>query len=379
MHGSRSEPEDCIQNSNDYEENARLLQYLGNVLKSNMAKLPAEEKISIKDFALKEMQKLIEVIPLAKNYREKDKMFFYEDSVLMIFTLMGDHNSLTDEQADILQKLIATVSKERVLENSVDKMFEIAKIEKSDVEAVLSIAKPIKDDYQRGMLFQGLLEHKDKIKNMSADAKSAIAEFTESELERLLSEKDLSDDAVNIIEFAADVSKYFITGKILDMLEKAMSVVENQVKYFILETLLDNNRQVSADAIKEIAGDLSYANLLKNVLVKYGKANLFPKEYDTPEYLAKSDLVHWLCYPTELNQKPDEIELLGKATVKKEDYFIFKYKSDSDNLTDELQNVWLIGWSGSQGSTFSEFDKLSDFEKKTPEKTVKYITKKLLK
>ncbi len=368
-----------IQNSNDYEENARLLQYLGNVLKSNMAKLPAEEKISIKDFALKEMQKLIEVIPSAKNYREKDKMFFYEDSVLMIFTLMGDHNSLTDEQADVLQKLIATVSKERVLENSVDKMFELAKIEKADAEAVLSIAKPIKDDYQRGMLFQGLLEHKDKIKNMSADAKSAIAEFTESELERLLSEKDLSDDAVNIIEFAADVSKYFITGKILDMLEKAMGVVENQVKYFILETLLDNNRQVSADAIKEIAGDLSYANLLKNVLVKYGKANLFPKEYDTPEYLAKSNLVHWLCYPTELNQKPDEIELLGKATVKKEDYFIFKYKSDSDNLTDELQNVWLIGWSGSQGSTFSEFDKLSDFEKKTPEKTVKYITKKLLK
>lgn len=368
-----------IQNSNDYEENARLLQYLGNVLKSNMAKLPAEEKISIKDFALKEMQKLIEVIPLAKNYREKDKMFFYEDSVLMIFTLMGDHNSLTDEQADVLQKLIATVSKERVLENSVDKMFEIAKIEKSDVEAVLSIAKPIKDDYQRGMLFQGLLEHKDKIKNMSADAKSAIAEFTESELERLLSEKDLSDDAVNIIEFAADVSKYFITGKILDMLEKAMSVVDNQIRYFILETLLENNRQISADVIKEIAGDLSYANLLKNVLVKYGKVNLFPKEYDTPEYLAKSDLVHWLCYPTELNQKPDEIELLGKATVKKEDYFIFKYKSDSDNLTDELQNVWLIGWSGSQGSTFSEFDKLSDFEKKTPEKTVKYITKKLLK
>ncbi len=243
----------------------------------------------------------------------------------------------------------------------------------------MSIAKPIKDDYQRGMLFQGLLEHKDKIKNMSADAKSAIAEFTESELERLLSEKDLSDDAVNIIEFAADVSKYFITGKILDMLEKAMSVVDNQIRYFILETLLDNNRQVSADVIKEIAGDLSYANLLKNVLVKYGKTNLFPKEYDTPEYLAKSDLVHWLCYPTELNQKPDEIELLGKATVKKEDYFIFKYKSDSDNLTDELQNVWLIGWSGSQGSTFSEFDKLSDFEKKTPEKTVKYITKKLLK
>ncbi|MDE5616332.1 MAG: hypothetical protein K2I78_00925, partial [Clostridia bacterium] len=75
----------------------------------------------------------------------------------------------------------------------------------------------------------------------------------------------------------------------------------------------------------------------------------------------------------------DEIEFLGKSTVKKEDYFIFKYKSDSDNLSDDLKNVWLIGWSGSDGGTFSDFDKLSDYEKKTPEKTVKYITKKLLK
>lgn len=57
---------------------------------------------------------------------------------------------------------------------------------------------------------------------------------------------------------------------------------------------------------------------------------------------------------------------------------IFRYKSDSDNLSDELQNKWLIGWSGDKGGTFSQFDEYALYEKKTPEKTLKYIKKKLI-
>jgi hypothetical protein len=49
-----------------------------------------------------------------------------------------------------------------------------------------------------------------------------------------------------------------------------------------------------------------------------------------------------------------------------------------DNLDDELKGQWLIGWSGSEGGTFSNFDPLVEFEKKTPEKTVRYIRRKLL-
>ena len=69
---------------------------------------------------------------------------------------------------------------------------------------------------------------------------------------------------------------------------------------------------------------------------------------------------------------------MGTAKVKNELYHIFKYKSDSENL-DDLAGEWLIGWSGNMGGTFSNFDKLSDFEEKTPEKTLKNIVKKLLK
>jgi hypothetical protein len=72
------------------------------------------------------------------------------------------------------------------------------------------------------------------------------------------------------------------------------------------------------------------------------------------------------------------IELLGDVKVKGEIYFIFKYKSDRDNLCDDLQDQWLIGWSSTDGGTFSNFDKLSLYEQKNLKKTLKVIKKKWL-
>ena len=91
-------------------------------------------------------------------------------------------------------------------------------------------------------------------------------------------------------------------------------------------------------------------------------------------------MVHWLVYPTELGKKPDAIEYIGKIKYffKKEEYYVFKYMSDSENLGEELQNKWLIGWSNDDGGTFSNFDLLSDYEKGSVDKTLKNIKKKLI-
>ena len=110
---------------------------------------------------------------------------------------------------------------------------------------------------------------------------------------------------------------------------------------------------------------------------KVGKEALFPAELANPEYLAKSDMVHWLVFPTELNQAPDEIEYLGKVT-KREEYYLFRYRSNSDNLSKELKGKWLIGWSSEDGGTFSNFDLYEKFEQKTLEKTLEKIKRKLL-
>ena len=91
-------------------------------------------------------------------------------------------------------------------------------------------------------------------------------------------------------------------------------------------------------------------------------------------------MVHWLMYPTELGKEPDEIEYIGKITYlfKKEVYYVFKYRSNSDTLDDNLKNKWLIGWSSEDGGTFSNFDEYALYEKNTIDATLKNIKKKLI-
>lgn len=369
-----------VSNNNNYDENTRILQYLGKVIKDAGNKIPASDLNSAKNFAISEMRKLITKIDDAKTYREKDIMFAYEDSLLMIFTLAcGSKNNAAQDELDTISKLVDIVSKYRVVENAIDDTFKLAKIEITDVQNILEIVKPLKDEYQRSMLYQGLNEYKEKVAKLSPQIKEILADFVCNDFNRILSNDNIDGDSKATLEFAVDVCKYFVNDKLLNMLEKVMKLKINVVRYFALDTLFSNGRNVSGEIIKELAQDLSYAQLTYDTLKKHSKQNLFPKEYANSEYLAKSDLVRWLTYPTELNKEPDEISLIGITKVKKETFYVFKFKSDSDNLSDDLKNVYLIGWSGSDGGTFSNFDKLSDFEKKTPEKTVKYIRKKLLK
>ena len=107
---------------------------------------------------------------------------------------------------------------------------------------------------------------------------------------------------------------------------------------------------------------------------------MFPTECTTEEYLAKSDLVRWLTYPTELGKAPDEIVYIGKIKklFKKEVFYVFKYRSNSDTLGDDLKNKWLIGWSSRDGGTFSNFDEFAPFEQETAKKTLRLIQKKLI-
>lgn len=370
---------DAVVNSADYEEKVNLTHYLCSVLEKAKKPVGAEDEKHLKSFAFAEMQKLLSVIPAAENYKEKDCLFAYEDGLLGVFTLSGKSmENVSPEQVETIKRLVTLVDGERVLENAIEETFKSAKIEKNDIEKVLDIVRPITDEYRRGLLYQGLNAHKGELNKFTAEAKESLAEYTAGDMQRLLSGEDYPDK-MKSLEFAADVCKHYADGRILDALGKAMALKRDNVRYYAAETLLACGREIPAEAVREMAGNLEYAELLYGLLQKHGKAALFPAEYSSPEYLAKSDLAHWLTYPTELGRLPDEIELLGVAKVKSETFHIFKYKSNSGTLSEDLQGQWLIGWSGDEGGTFSNFDKLSDFEKKKPEKTLKNIVKKLLK
>jgi len=338
-----------------------------------------EDLSVIADFISFEVKRLSELIPKALTFKIKDRLFDYENNLMgLAAILMTEKYNVTDKLVGEMKLLVLLVAHERVPGTAIDKMFDFEKIEKTDIMNVLDIVRPLKEEYQRGLIYQGLLAYVDKIDKFTEEAKGELTKFFCDEFESYLKKVKLTEDEINNLEIAADVCKYFANDKLLDLLEKILSFNHACIRYYAIDTLIKFKRPIRNDIIAYMAKDLEYADLTHGLLAKNNLLNLFPGEYNNPEYLAKSNMVRWLVYPTELGKPPDDIELLGVVKSHGEDYYVFKYKSDSDNLDDESKNVWLIGWASNDGGTFSHFTKLSEAEQKNPKKTLKYIKKKII-
>ena len=190
-------------------------------------------------------------------------------------------------------------------------------------------------------------------------------------------ESPLTVDTESNLELICDICRYFHKEYFVDSLNKALWIGNQHIRFYAVATLLTFGCEAPMSIIEALANDMEYANLTYHLLKHYRLEKFFPAECSTPEYLAQSDLVRWLNYPTELGKSPDEIEYLGKVR-KGEKFYIFRFRSDSENLSPDVRGQWLIGWSGSKGGTFSTFDLYSDYKQLTNDKTVKYIKKKLL-
>ena len=347
-----------------------------NSFQAKKVKITSEDKKELSAFAFEEINQLISLIPTLQTYKEKDEIFGYEDNLLGIVMLC--HSSpaeISETNLNNIKTLTALVDKERFVENAIDNIFKNNQNDKVTVNQLLASVIPLKDEFQKGQLYQGLLHYQGNISNLPLDSKILFADYISSELKRYL-DTPLDDVIINNLEFACDVSKYFINDTIISLLNDILKLEKNNVNYYAIATLLNADQTVPSNVIVSLANDIVYADMTYAILKQHGLQSLFPVELSTPEYLAKSDLVHWLTYPTELGKQPDQIEYLGKVK-KKEEYYIFRYISDSDNLGDR-KNQWLIGWSNDEGGTFSNFDLYSDFEQKTIEKTLKNIKKRLL-
>lgn len=367
-----------------YSTRRQVLQYtlhtVETIQKSKKA-LNGEDKTAILECAYGEVDALLSAIPNTASYKEKDLLFACEDLVLgLIMQICGGPDEIPENTFAKIRALIETVDNERCLERTLDGIFEQERINKPEVERLLGLTRGAADEYQKGMLYSGLVHYRNDISKLSDEAKALIADHISAEFERYLDIKHLSEDPINNLEIMSDICKHFANDRIISLVYEVLKLGYGNVNYYAAETLLSVGKDVPAEVIHSLAEDLGYADLTFAMLKKFGKQELFPKEYSTPEYLAKSDLVHWLMYPTELGKMPDEIEYIGKITYafKKEVYHVFKYRSDSDNLGDDLKNKWLIGWSSDDGGTFSNFDEYALFEKGSVDATLKNIKKKIL-
>lgn len=366
-----------IKHLSNFSEKTSILTVILNSFQNKKVKITPEDRKELSTFVFAEIKALIDLIPTLKTYQEKDEVFGYEDNLLGIVMLCHSSPSeISETDLNHIKTLTALVDKERFVENAIDNIFKNNQNDKATINQLLAAVSPLKDEFQKGQLYQGLLHYQNDIGKLPLDSKLLLADYIASELKRYL-DTPLDEVIVNNLEFACDVSKYFINDSILALLNDILKLEKNNVNYYAIATLLDAGQTVPSNVIVSLANDIVYADMTYALLQQHGLTSLFPAELATPEYLAKSDLVHWLTYPTELGKQPNKIEYLGKVK-KKEEYHVFRYTSDSDNLGDDLKGKWLIGWANNEGGTFSNFDLYSDYEQKTLEKTLKVIKKRLL-
>jgi len=358
----------------------QFLLYLLQTIRQTKQPLPSADKSALLNYAYSEVDVFLDTIDNATSYKEKDEIFECEDLLLGVIMHLCPPNEVPQSNRERIKLLVEIVKKERYIENTIDRIFAQDSIEESEIQQLLATVRQTDDEYHKGVLYSGLIHHKDKIGNFTNDARCGIAEYLVAEFERYLAQEQLSDDSINNLELAADACVEFANDPVVSVLQKILALGYNNVNYYAVKSLISVGEDAPAAIIFSLAQDLEYAHLTHSLLAQYGKQALFPKEYATPEYLAKSDMVHWLVYPTELGKKPDEIVYIGKIKplFKKEEYYVFKYRSDSDTLDDESKNKWLIGWSSEEGGTFSNFDSYAPFEKIPTKKALRLIKKKII-
>ena len=365
--------------SSDYKEKTQFLEYLVQLSERAKHQFAQEDKDALLSYAYEEIEALLSAIPAAGNYREKALLFECENFLMgLVLNLCASPEQLPQEQLRKIQMLVEMVSKERYIESTVDRIFDQPSVTEQDVNRLLYWVRQTTDEFQKSMLFFGLANHHKEISKMDPDAKQAMANYIAGEIHRLM---ELGGrDAWDSLELLADVSKHFASDDVTSALMELLNLGRNHINIYALDTLCSMWQDVPTGVVEALARDLEYANTAYHILRRSGKTRLFPAECATEEYLAKSDLVRWLTYPTELGKAPDEIVYIGKIKklFQKEVFHVFKYRSNSDTLGEDRKNKWLVGWSSDDGGTFSNFDEFAPFERETTKKTLKLIQKQLI-
>lgn len=367
----------AIRQSEKYSDKSRLLYLLTENLAEKKAKLTPADRKDFSRFLFEEVDALLLRIPEVQSYKEKDFLFEYESRLLRaVIACHPSSDELSEEQKDHLERLVTLVEKERFLENMINEIFSKKKNDPENVNYMLAMTGLARDEYHKGKLYQGLLHYQQSILKLPEESRDLIGAHIQSEMTRYL-ESPFTVDIENNLELICDVCRYFGKDRFEELLKQVLWIGNASIRFYAMATLLVFNSEVPESIIRDLASDAEYACLTYGLLRKYRKEKLFPAEFAYAEYLAQSDLSRWLTYPSELGMLPDEIEYVGRVR-KNGFYYIFRFRSNSDNLSEELRGEWLIGWSGPHGSTFSNFDVYNDYAQETTEKTLKYIKKKLL-
>ncbi|MBQ4323266.1 MAG: hypothetical protein IJC19_04940 [Clostridia bacterium] len=364
----------------NYNEKQGIFDYFLNALQHGLS-LNKEDKNLFTDYAEKELTALQATLSQIKSYKEKDPLLVCSEALLTALVMVFPTPDLLPAGLKTECKDTARIlSEERYIEHALNKMFSQQTLREDQMERLILSVKETDEEYQKGRLYAGLHHYRGNFSILSEKDRTQLSDFMTEEMKRYLATSPREEDSETNLELLADLCKHFPQEDTEFCLRQMLSSENRDILYYATESLLALNKQIPEEPMKILAKDLVSASMTYQMLQNHGVAYLFPEEYTDEIYLAKSDMIHWLTFPTELGQVPDDIEYLGKVKklFSKEVFHVFRFRSNSDTLGEELKYKWLIGWSSNDGGTFSEFEEYTAFEQDTPQKTLKAIRKRIL-
>lgn len=368
----------AIEEESDYKAMGDLLTMLAVYIQHG-GDIPQELSPRAKAVALKGLKRIEQDLPALATFKEQTPLFragFHLNGMLGYCAAVDPLTAREKLEADAAAD---TINKYNVPQSMIDDIMGGPFVDGS-MAGLIDAVKNIDEEDRRGVFLNGLLDYRDELKSVAESTKKIIADYLENEFGRFFAMSEMSEDAANSVELLVDVCRDYMTGeKVKSALNKAAELPYENIKFFALDSMVKLELDIPQKLVDELAPSLEYSSMTYFALAKVDKQDMFPSEFSSAEWLAQSDLSRWLAYPTELGKVPDEISFIGDVKAKKDIYFVYKYKSNSDNLADENKNRWLVGWTKTDDhSAFSAFQPLDKYAGKTLKKTLKTLAKKVV-
>lgn len=180
----------------------------------------------------------------------------------------------------------------------------------------------------------------------------------------LFKEKEIEEDIYMSLEILLDVACYINDEKTFELIKEIDKLNINQSsRVFLIKAQAVNNIQIDMKKLQELIDDDNYTYKIVQVLENINKLSVIPKDIVTQKMIAKSLMIDWLIYPTELGENPENIELVD--TLEKENivYYIYKFTAKNGKLKEHGEMIGLAGGfkkgkitSINTGNTFSTFE-----------------------
>lgn len=261
-----------------------------------------------------------------------------------------------------------------LLESTVEKLPFVTNLEnyplfKEKYDVLKNTLITIYENFNNGIaICMGLilLNYDPKFELFESKEKEAFVKASQNKLELLLKyikSHDIVDQQVyNDLEIIIDLCCYLRNEQIDNLVIELDNLTLNyDCNIFILKYKAINNLDINNKKLEELLNNEEFIEKVFRIMENINKLNILPLDKITQEMIAKSSMIEWLKYPTELGKVPDEISLLGEFEFNSQICYAYKFKSNSFRTKEYMLGI-VGGYEPNKttarnsGLTFSAFE-----------------------